>query len=273
MEPLAGTTVVCLAVNLPGPLAAARLAALGARVVKVEPPEGDPLATAAPDWYRELVAGQDVVALDLRHDAGRDRFAEILAGAGLLLTAMRPSALARLGIPEAVRRLRLGHVEIVGFEGDDAERPGHDLTYQALHGLLSPPSMPRVPVADLLGAERAVSAALLALLERERGGDGSHVRVVLDDAGRDAAAAVRHGLTAPGGVLAGGLAGYGVYATRDGFVAVAALERPFAERLAAHVGLTREDLVRRFAGETSAHWVRLGRDLDIPIAEVRGPAG
>ncbi|WP_235779924.1 CoA transferase [Sinomonas notoginsengisoli] len=272
-DPLSGTTVVTLAVNLPGPLAAARLATLGAAVVKVEPPQGDPLKAGAPAWYRELVAGQEIVTLDLKDPADRARFEKLLVRADLLLTAHRPSALVRLGIPEAVRLRGLAHVEIVGHDGDGAERPGHDLTYQAAHGTLSPPAMPLVPIADLLGAERAVAAALLALRARDHGTEGRHVRVVLDEAAHDAAAAARFGLTSRGGPLAGGLPGYGIYPTADGFVAVAALEPVFAERLAAHIGRTQEELELRFASEPAAHWERLGEELDLPIVRVRQPGG
>lgn len=56
--PLDGFRVVSLAVNLPGPLAAARLREMGAEVIKVEPPAGDPLAVGAPSWYAELIGGQ-----------------------------------------------------------------------------------------------------------------------------------------------------------------------------------------------------------------------
>jgi crotonobetainyl-CoA:carnitine CoA-transferase CaiB-like acyl-CoA transferase len=66
-------------------------------VTKVEPPDGDPLALAAPEWYREL-AGGDVVRLDLKASDGRARLDELLAGSDLLLTAQRLSALARLGL-------------------------------------------------------------------------------------------------------------------------------------------------------------------------------
>ena len=84
---------------------------------------------------------------------------------GLLITAYRPSALRRLGLAGAHLRHRLTHVEIVGHAGDAAEAPGHDLTYQAVHGTLTPPAMPTVPVADMLGAERAVTATLLGIAE------------------------------------------------------------------------------------------------------------
>ncbi len=65
---------------------------------------------------------------------------------------------------------------------------------------------------------------------------------------------------------------YGIYATNDGHVAVAALEPHFAERLAGAVGSTRDELTARFATESAAHWVALGRSLDIPIVAVESPA-
>lgn len=166
---LNGVRVVSLALNIPGPLAAARLASLGASVTKVEPPTGDPLAAIAPDWYAELVADQQILALDLKNEADREKLDVELTGADVLLTAMRPSALCRLGLGDAPGRYPgLSHVEIVGYDGDLEERPGHDLTYQASHGTLQPPAMPRVPVADLLGSERAVSTALSALYAARR---------------------------------------------------------------------------------------------------------
>jgi crotonobetainyl-CoA:carnitine CoA-transferase CaiB-like acyl-CoA transferase len=270
---LAGVHVVSLATNLPGPVAAARLVALGASVVKVEPPAGDPLATVVPDWYDELVAGQDVVTLDLKDPGDRGSLEARLAAADVLLAAMRPSAAARLGLTESVARHGLVLVEIVGYDGERAGEAGHDLTYQAAQGTVLPPGLPLVPVVDLLGAERAVTAVLAGLRRRDRGEAAPHLRVVLDDAARSASAAVRHGLTGPQGVLGGASPAYGVYRTADGHVAVAAIEPHFAERLARAVGATREELTKRFATEPSAHWESLGRSLDVPIVTVRALEG
>lgn len=269
---LAGVRVVSLALNLPGPLAAAQLASWGASVTKVEPPSGDPLRMATPGWYDELVAGQEVVTLNLKDPSDHAALGERLAEADVLLTAMRPSALQRLGLVERVEEHGLVLVEIVGYDGDRAEEAGHDLTYQAAQGMLLPPAMPLVPVVDVLGAERAVTAAFAGLFRREAG-VSVHERVVLDDVAFHAAASMRHGLTGPGDVLGGMLPSYGVYATSDGHVAVAAIEAHFAERLAIHVGATREELTARLAGETSEHWEALGREFDIPIVTVRDPRG
>jgi alpha-methylacyl-CoA racemase len=95
---LDGVRVVSLATNLPGPIAAARLTRLGASVTKIEPPGGDALAPASPRWYAELTSGQRVVVLDLKVPEDRARLDDELDGADLLMTAMRPSALARLGL-------------------------------------------------------------------------------------------------------------------------------------------------------------------------------
>src|SRR5699024_6425848 len=145
--PLIGITVLTLAVYLPGPLAAARLTQLGARVIKVEPPIGDPLEGAVAEYYRELTQGQDIRRVDLKTAEGAKELGALAAEADVLLTAMRPRAAAALGLPELVDEHGLVHVEIVGFAGDRADVPGHDLTYQAAHATLVPGTMPTVPVA------------------------------------------------------------------------------------------------------------------------------
>jgi alpha-methylacyl-CoA racemase len=242
-------------VNIPGPVAAARLNELGAAVTKVEPPDGDPLALAAPEWYERLVAGQEVVRLDLTEASLHG----LLASADLLLTSQRPSALARLGLAWDglhARHPRLRQVAIVG----EGERAGHDLTYLATRGLLDPPRLPRTVMADLLGAERAVSAALAAT--------APYTEVSLAQAADALAEPLRAGLTAPGGVLGGGFPGYGLYEASDGWIAVAALEPRFRERLAEIAELTRPALERAFRTRTAAQWETWGLEYDVPIAAV-----
>ncbi|NLE82205.1 MAG: CoA transferase [Rhodococcus sp.] len=268
---LNGVRVVSLAINLPGPLAASRLAEMGASVTKVEPPSGDPLRAVVPGWYAELVGDQEVVELDLKSTAGRAEFEARLASADVLLTSMRPSALDRLGLADSAERYGLVLIEIVGYAGERADEGGHDLTYQAVQGTVLPPAMPLVPTVDLLGSERAVSATLAALMLRAASGAGVRRRVVLEDAAIVASASVRHGLTGPGDVLGGALPSYGIYAASDGHVAVGAVEPHFAERLAVHVGATKGELTAAFAAQGTTHWEDLGRHHDIPIVAVRDP--
>ena len=269
--PLSGVRVVSVAVNLPGPLAAARLCELGAEVIKVEPPTGDPLASMAPQWYQDLASGQTVVRLDLKSAEQRATFESELSWADVLITAMRPSASARLGLDKLAQQFpALSLVEIVGHDGEFVEVPGHDLTYQAAHGTLTPPTMPTVPVADVVGAERAVSAALLALMGRARTGRGECRRIVLEEAAADAGAAVRYGLMGPGTPLGGAIPSYGIYASADGHVALGALEPHFRDRALALLGAKhrQDQLASAFVTRTTADWEGLAADADIPLVGI-----
>lgn len=283
--PLAGVSVVTLAPNLPGPAAAARLVTLGASVTKVEPPAGDFLAMGCPPYYAELVAGQEVVTLDLKDDAARERLWELLADADVLLTSSRPRALQRLGLDwESLhaRLPRLSQVAIVGYPGDRADVPGHDLTYQAGYGTLAPPTMPLVLVADLAGAERAAGEAAAAVLAAHRTGTGVLREVALSECARSFAAPARHGLTTPDGVLGGAAPMYGLYRSTDGWVALAALEPhfwtglqealttgenpPAGSRSAEQIDAAA--LQEIFATRTCAEWDDWATSRDLPIAAV-----
>ncbi|MBO1754976.1 CoA transferase [Allobranchiibius sp. CTAmp26] len=274
--PLEGLRVLTLAVNLPGPVAASRLAGLGARVTKVEPPAGDPLALACEPYYRGLLAGQEVVQLDLKADAGRVSLWELLEDTDLLLTSSRPRALERLGLDwESLhaRLPRLSQVAIVGHPGAGGDLPGHDLTYQAGAGVLRPPQLPTVLVADLAGAERAVADGLALLLQAARTGRGGRREVALSEVAEAMAEPAGHGLTAPGGLLGGALPGYGIYPTRRGYVAVAALESHFWDALVMALGIggSRGDLEAAFAARTAAEWEAWGAERGLPIAAIREP--
>lgn len=267
--------VVSLAVNLPGPVAAARLRSLGASVTKVEPPSGDLLARAAPAYYEDLGRGQKITTLDLKQPENRARLEGLLENADLLLTSSRSRALERLelGWKElSVRHPRLSQVAIVGHPAPDDDVPGHDLTYQAGLGLITPPDLPRTLLADLAGAERAVSAALALLLGRERGSGAGYAEVSLAESATDFAEPLRHGLTAPGGSLGGGLPEYNLYRTADAWVSVAALEPHFRRRLLDELGLEDagyDDLAKIFASRSAGEWERWAAARDLPLAALR----
>jgi alpha-methylacyl-CoA racemase len=269
--PLSGVRVVAVAVNLPGPAAAARLAELGASVTKVEPPEGDPLAAASPSLYERLTAGQTIVPLNLKEPADRGRLAELLTDADVLLTSSRPSALARMGLawPELRHHFpRLVQVAIVGHAAPGQERAGHDLTYVGRHGLLSPPELPRTLVADLGGAERAVTAAVAMLLAREADSAERYAEVALADSAEFFALPWTYGLTRSDGPLGGGSPFYRLYEARGGWIGVAALEPRFRERLVAELG--GQPAGESFRGRTPAEWESWADEHDLPIAEVAG---
>lgn len=278
MGPLEGMRLLSLAVNVPGPVAAARLHQLGVAVVKVEPPAGDPLARHSPEWYAALCAGQQVQRLDLKDPAQRADLDRLLQGCDLFLTSSRPAALAGLGLDWAslhARHPRLAQVAIIGFPPPHQNVPGHDLTYLAAHGLLLPPRLPPTLLADLAGAERVVSAALGLLLARERGADAGYAEVVLAEVAESFAAPLRHGLTAPSGLLGGGWPGYNLYAAGRGWVAVAALEPHFWARLQRELGLdgaTYDDLAAILATRAAEEWESWAAERDLPITALRHQA-
>jgi len=129
-------------------------------------------------------------------------------------------------------------------------------------------------VADLLGAERAVSAALLALRVAAESGVGHRERVVLEQAAADAGAAVRHGLMGAGAPLGGAHPGYRIYSSSDGHVALAALEPHFWERARAGLGVegTQEELEQTFLSKPTREWEEVAKRLDIPLIGIRDSA-
>ena len=271
---LQGLTVVTTALNLPGPAACARLRDLGARVEKVEPPAGDPFAGFHPAWYARLHEGLRVHRLDLKAEAGRSAMDALLAGADLLVTAQRPSALARIGLgaDRLAHHPRLCHVAITGHAAPREDDPGHDLTYCAQAGLLTPPFLPRTLYADMAGAERAVSTALALVVARDRGGAARGAISALADAALELARPLAEGLTLPGAMLGGGSAGYNLYQAKGGWIAVAAIEPHFEARLASALGLaalSTDALAARFIERDAGHWESWAKEHDLPIAALR----
>jgi alpha-methylacyl-CoA racemase len=264
---LVDVRLLSVALNLPGPLALARLVALGASAVKVEPPSGDPLTTYSRAWYDRLHHDVRVETLDLKAEVGRTRCDELLGTVDLLLTSQRPSALTRLGLGPARLAERFPELRTVSIVGDTAapERAGHDVTYQAEAGLLRD-CLPVTLLADLVGAERVVAAVLLAL----RSAPGAWLTVGLRDVVDDLRAPLDYGLTTGGGRLGGGDPAYGVYAARDGYVSVAALEPHFRARLYAALDLPVDAPLRDvMASRTCAEWADFARAHDLPLSILR----
>jgi alpha-methylacyl-CoA racemase len=277
--PLRDFRIVTMAVNVPGPVGSARLRELGAKVVKIEPPDGDPLSEYCYEWYKELIHGQKVVRLNLKQTTGRKRLDKLLSRADLLLTANRPAALRRLSLGWEALHAKfpaLCHVALAGYASPRQNLAGHDLSYQAKVGLVVPPNMPNTLLADMASAERIVSAALGLLLLRGQFQTGFYTEVVIENVAANLAAPLRYGLTAPDGMLGGGSARYNVYAARQGWVAVAALEPHFLKRLQEELRLETVDakqLSLAFKARTAQQWERWAGVRDLPITAVRKPDG
>ena len=234
-NPLAGVRVIDLTRYLPGPYCTRLLADLGAHVVKVEPPHGDPVhAVGWPDVYEVLNAGKEIVTLDLRTAEARDQLHGLLAAASVCVEGFRPSTARAIGVDGATLAARypgLVHCSISGYgqSGPDADRAAHDVNYQADAGLLAAMDARQVPgllIADITAAYHATIAILAALATRR----GATLDISLAEAARSWVPFV------PPPVLRGDFACYNVYETSDGgHVALGALENKFWERFCAHV--------------------------------------
>jgi crotonobetainyl-CoA:carnitine CoA-transferase CaiB-like acyl-CoA transferase len=283
---LEGIVVVDLTRHLPGPFASRELLHLGARVVRVEPPGGDPMREIAGAWYEALNRGKESVTIDLKADPDRGR--ALCAEADVVLEGFRPGVAARLGVGPADLPDRVVYCSITGFglAGRHEQRVGHDLNYLGWAGLLADtaPALPPTQIADLgAGSLTAVNRILAALLEREKTGRGAHILVSLTHG------AHRFGAHRLGGdpipkLLTGGLACYAVYETADGrHLTVATLEERFFRRLCELLG--RPELTERhldpsaqpevadalaasFRGRPLAEWLELFDGEDVAVGPV-----
>jgi crotonobetainyl-CoA:carnitine CoA-transferase CaiB-like acyl-CoA transferase len=162
----------------------------------------------------------------------------------------------------------------VGHSAPEVDRPGHDLTYQATVGLLVPPVLPHVLLADLAGAERAVAVALALLLARQRGQGSGYREIALAGIAEDFATPLRYGLTTPGGLLGGGLPTYNIYPAQEGWIALAALEPVFFKRLQQVLNITEVTdtvLAAIFRTQPAQTWEQWAITHDLPLVAVHDP--
>jgi len=191
--PLAGIRVIDLSTFLSGPMATHTLGELGAEVVKVEPPTGDPTragtgltpGSAPSPFWTALHRDRRSVVLDLKQPAGVRALLDLVGHADVVVENFRPGVTARLGIGPAQLRganPRLIYCSITGYgaDGPGADRPATDGPIQATTGVLEFTGAPLpLTVADLTGGATAVQAVLAALYARERTGQGCHIDLSL----------------------------------------------------------------------------------------------
>ncbi len=270
---LTGIRVLDLSQYLPGPYAGQILADLGAEVVKVEPPAGDPLRQVPPldgdglsVFYKLINAGKTVVRLDLKVAAGRAVLLDLVDRADALIESFRPGALARLGLgAEALRRRnpRLVHCALSGYgqTGPDALKAGHDINYMAMAGGLAgsgtaeSPIGAHPPTADFASGMQAALTILAALVRRAGSGPVGGQGATIDTSIAETVLAWQSlALTAAGrpggevlrgqGRLSGGAACYRIYRTAEGrFMTLGALEAKFWANFCRALG--REDWIDR----------------------------
>lgn len=299
---LAGYRVLDLSQYIPGPFATRLLSDLGADVIKVEPPRGDPMRNfmlsdnATPSaLYRHLNRGKRVVRLDLKSDQGKAELSRLLKKADVLLESFRPGVMDRLGFDrtrlEALNP-QLVHCALSGYgqNGPYRNHAGHDLNYCAASGALSAtgtvaqPMIIFPPLADHAGAMQAVTAIQSALLGRAKSGKGAFIDISLFDSAmalqylglseaKESAGMQREQL-----LLNGGAACYNIYETADNqFLALAPLEakfwRAFCEAVDRPAWISRQlenmpqtaliaELRELFLSQPLEHWQRLLGEVD-----------
>jgi crotonobetainyl-CoA:carnitine CoA-transferase CaiB-like acyl-CoA transferase len=189
---LDGLRILSLAEQYPGPYATLVLADLGAAVTLVErPPGGDP-SRRTPAFFEALNRNKRSASLDLKHPDGRAALLRLAAASDVLLEGFRPGTMARLGLaPDAFAAAnpRLVYVSISGFGQDGPYRdiPGHDLSYQALSGMLhrqqgnGTPSVPWLAIGNVAGGLFAAVGVLAALHARQESRTAEYVDVSLLD--------------------------------------------------------------------------------------------
>ncbi|WP_243075817.1 CaiB/BaiF CoA-transferase family protein [Microbacterium sp. SS28] len=297
---LDGYRVVDCSIAMAGPFAAQRLGDLGADVIKVEPTAGE--------WQRFAAAGgaqgnrinvsflslnrnKRSLAVDLKSDEGKNVVRELVRTADVFIQNYRPGVAARLGLDYATLSAlnpSLVYVSMSGYgeDGPYRDRPGQDLLLQAMSGAMlsagragEPPTPAGQYLADAVTASTAFEAVLAALLHRERTGEGQLVTVNMLDAlttlqmqelSVHTVGSVPQERGAEPNAHVYIRAPYGVFATSDGYIALAFAdlavlgevigEPSFAGLDAEEHGWTHRDelyakTAARLAGDTSEHWL------------------
>jgi formyl-CoA transferase len=198
MKPLAGMLVLSLDQAVAAPLASRKLADAGARVIKLERPEGDfarqydSLVHGECTHFAWLNRGKQSVVADLTKSEDKRLFEAIVAKADVLIQNLKPGALARLGYPmeslcERHPKLICCSISGYGDEGPYRDRKAYDLLIQAESGLASVTGSPEAParvgasIVDISAGMNAYEAILEALIARGRTGQGADIRISMFD--------------------------------------------------------------------------------------------
>jgi CoA:oxalate CoA-transferase len=259
--PFSGLLVIDMTRVLAGPYCTMMLAELGARVIKVEHPDGGDDARQFGPWvdgrsayFLSLNRGKESVALDLKSDDDRPVFLEMVRRGDVLVENFRPGTLDRLGLGyDRLRAInpRLIYAAVSGFgqTGPWSRRPAYDMIVQALGGLMSvtghpggPPTKAGTSIGDITGGLFTLVGIAAALYSREKTGSGMLVDVSMLD-GQLAileSAVMRYAATgrAPGplGNRHASIAPFEVYATADRPIIIAAGNDTLFERLCRTLG-------------------------------------
>ena len=300
MKPLANITVLDLTVNVPGPFCSMILGDLGARVIKVEPPNGDALRHN-PDMWSYLNRGKESIVLDLKKDCAKGILSRLAKDADIVLEGWRPGVAKRLGSDYATLSAKnntLVYCSISGFgqDGPWRDRPGHDLNYLALSGYLDlqasiegRPWPPSILLSDKASGLYAAIMVLAGINGRKLSGKGTYIDLSMNESvvylqGLELRRTASESETHPNVT---GIPHYGLFKCADdkwislgivhedhfwrSFCKTAGLndlcELNFRERVERREYL-HEILVEKFQSLTSGKWEQLLQQSDVPVAKI-----
>ena len=278
---LEGVRVVEIGMNTVAPLAARQLGALGADVIKVEPPAGDTNRVNAPlredgEAYVFALSNTDKrgIVLDLKQPDDLATLWRMLATADMVIENLKPGSLGRLGVgAEQVlgRFPGIIYCSVNGFGYDTAYpgRPALDTVIQAMSGAMSAtvidglPTKAGISISDQFGGQFGLAAMLAALERRERTGKGMHLDIAMQDCSAWATHAIWNGRDE---------AGPSLLQTSDGYVAVESAAQAEAVFPGAHPDETRAEFVARLKveGHKAAPVLTVGEVMAHPQTAARG---
>jgi CoA:oxalate CoA-transferase len=198
--PLSGITVVDLSRILAGPYCTFLMAELGARVIKVEPPEkGDdarhygPFIAGKSSYFQSINRGKQSIALDLKNDGDKRIFEKLLERADVIVENFRPGTMEKLGygwetLHARYPKLIYAAASGFGHTGPNSRDPAYDMVVQGLGGIMSitghpnsPPTRIGTSVGDIGAGLYTAVAVNAALLHRERSGEATKVDIAMFD--------------------------------------------------------------------------------------------
>ena len=289
--PLSGLLVVALEQAVAAPMCTCRLADAGARVIKIERPEGDfargydDLVHGECSYFVWLNRGKESIVLDLAKSGDKALLGAMLARADIFVQNLKPGAVSKLGFPFA--KLRREHPRLIccsisgfGESGPHAMRKAYDMLIQAESGLASitgtaEPARVGVSVVDIASGMNAYEAILEALIARERTGEGAELSISMFDAMADwmTVPLLQEEAGAPPqrmGLAHTSISPYGAFRSRDGIAILISIQSDREWRVLAEKILGDAALAADPAFATNVERVKRRAETDGRVAAVFG---
>jgi len=285
--PLAGIKVLDATSNIAGPWGGTVLGDLGADVLKIETPSGDPARFMAPSdgdrsaYFHIVNRNKEVITVDLKTSEGLAKIQELLDGCDVFLTNFLPAQLEKFGLQPVqlmkVRpRLIVGNLSSYGSTGPSAQWPGYDATLQARTGIMNvtgensgPPVRAGVSILDLGAGTWLAMGILAAIIKRDRTGIGSLVETSLFETGATWVSyhlsafelsgnpSIRSGSGHPA------FSPYGIFKTKDGDICIGVGNSTIFAKLCTAIG--RSDLVESTLYKENVDRVKNAKSLQFEI--------